>query len=241
MSIHPTVTIEDGASIADGVTIGPFCFIGKDVSISSGSSIEANVILKGRLDIKENVKIFSYATIGNTNSNIVVGKNTHIREFTQIGTHDELNRAINIGNENFIMAYVQIFDGVSLGDNCVITNAVRLMSGVVCEERVILGGLSTIEEDVTIGSGVMVGGASVVDKDIPPFMLVEGNKATIKGLNAIGLRRRLENKKDIEDIKSVFKKILGKKADKVLADEIAKANPNELVKRLASFVASANL
>lgn len=139
------------------------------------------------------------------------------------------------------MAYVQVFDGVSLGDNCVITNAVKLMSGVRCEERVILGGLSTIEDGVTIGSGVMIGGASVVDKDIPPFMLVEGNKATIKGLNVIGLRRRLENKKDIEDIKSVFKKILGKKADKVLADEIAQTNPNEFVKRLASFVASANL
>jgi UDP-N-acetylglucosamine acyltransferase len=87
----------------------------------------------------------------------------------------------------------------------------------------------------------MIGGASVVNSDIPPFMLVEGNKATIKGLNVIGLRRRLENKSDIEEIKAVFKKILGDGANKILAQEIADTNPNEFIQKLASFVASSNL
>ncbi len=241
MNIHPSTTIENGAIIADDVTIGPFCFIGKDVSIMSGTKIEANVILKGNVSIQNSVRIFSFATIGRDGLNVDIDSNTHIREFVQIGTQDGNKEDIIIGANNFIMGYVQIMDGVKLGESCIVTNAVRLMQNVTCEEKVILGGLSSINEGVTIGSGVMVGGASVVMSDMPPFMLVEGNKATIKGLNAVGLRRRLENRGDIEDIKSVFKKILGKNADKILAKELSESNPNEFIKRLASFVATANI
>jgi len=183
------------------------------------------------------------SVIGSEESDVHIGTKTHIREFVQIGTQDisSENRQIIIGANNFLMGYVQIFGGVTLGDFCIITNAVRLHENVTCEERVIIGGLSTVESNNKIGTGVMIGGASVVASDIPPFMLVEGNKATIKGLNAIGLRRRLENRGDIEEIKAVFKQILGDGADKILAQEIADTNPNEFIQRLSSFVASSNL
>jgi UDP-N-acetylglucosamine acyltransferase len=40
----------------------------------------------------------------------------------------------------------------------------------------------------------MIGGASYIDRDMPPFTLVEGNHAQVRGLNIVGLRRRLNNK-----------------------------------------------
>ncbi|MFA7611069.1 MAG: acyl-ACP--UDP-N- acetylglucosamine O-acyltransferase [Sulfurimonas sp.] len=244
VNIHKSTIIEDGAKIASDVIIGPFCFIGKDVELKSGCTVESNVILKGRVVVESNVKIFSFAVIGSESSEIHIGEKTHIREFVQIGAQESLdakNKKIVIGANNFLMGYVQILSGVELDDFCIVTNAVRLYENVKCEERVIIGGLSTIEANNKIGTGVMVGGASVVASDIPPFMLVEGNKATIKGLNVIGLRRRLEKKGDIEEIKSVFKRILGDGADKILAQEIADTNPNEFIKKLASFVASSNI
>jgi len=243
-NIHNSVIIEDGAKIAPDVKIGPFCFIGKDVELGSGCKLESNIILKGKLKVGENVRIFSFAVIGSEDSEIEIGEKTHIREFVQIGVQnstDGQNRKIIIGANGFVMGYVQIMDGVELGDFCIVTNAVRLYENVKCEERVIIGGLSTVEANNRIGTGVMIGGASVVASDIPPFMLVEGNKATIKGLNVIGLRRRLENKGDIEEIKAVFKKILGDGADKILAQEIADTNQNEFIQKLASFVASSNI
>lgn len=243
-SIHKSVIIEKGAKIAPDVVIGPFCSIGKDVEIKSGCRLESNIILKGKIVIDEGVKIFSFATIGCDESDIQIGAKTHIREFTQIGVQDDENKSfkkIKIGANNFLMGYVQVLSGVELGDFCIVTNAVRLYENVKCEERVIIGGFSSIEANNKIGTGAMIGGASVVNSDIPPFMLVEGNKATIKGLNVIGLRRRLENRGDIEDIKAVFKKILGDGADKIMAQEIADTNPNEFIKKLASFVASSNL
>ncbi len=242
--IHKSVTIEEGAKIAEDVVIGPFCFIGKDVTIESGCTLESNIILKGKLHIDKGVKIFSFAIIGNENSEITVGEKTHIREFTQIGSQEDENevpKKITIGANNFLMGYVQILSGVTLGDSCILTNAVRLYENVKCEERVIIGGFSSIEANNTLGTGTMIGGASYVTHDIPPFTLVEGNHATIKGLNVIGLRRRVENKDDIEEIKAVYKKILGEDVDKELAKEIAQTHGNDYVKRFASFVATSNI
>ncbi len=242
--IHETVTVEDGAQIADGVTIGPFCHIGKDVKLSSGCQVESNVILKGKLSVANDVRIFSFVSIGHENSEVTVGEKTHIREFVQIGSQEDENeipKKIIIGANSFLMGYVQILSGVEMGDYCILTNAVRLYENVKCEERVIIGGLSTVEANNTLGTGVMIGGASYVNQDMPPFTLVEGNRATVKGLNVVGLRRRMKNKEDIDEIKSIFKRILRDSTDKDLAAELATENENEYVKMFASFVASSNM
>ena len=139
------------------------------------------------------------------------------------------------------MGYVQVMQGVNIGNFCIITNAVKLYENVICEERVIIGGLSTIEANNTIGSGVMIGGASYVNHDLPPFTLVEGNRASVKGINVIGLRRRLENKEDIEQIKTIFKQVLGNDINKELASQIAIEHENEYAKQFASFIANSNI
>ena len=244
MSIHETAIVEDGAKIDSDVIIGPFCHIGSDVTLKSGCRLESNIILKGKLEVDKDVKIFSFTTIGYEDSNIKIGEKTHIREFCQIGSQEDSeikNEEITIGENNFIMAYVQILGGVKLGDYCIVTNAVKLYNNVKCDDKVIVGGLSTIEEGNKIGTGVMIGGASVVNSDIPPFTLVEGNKANVKGLNLIGLRRRLENKDDIEEIKAIYKKVLGDRVDKELASKIALTHENEYVRLFTSFIARSNL
>ena len=240
--IDKTTIIEDGAVIADNVNIGPFCFIGKDAVIASGVTIASNVIIKGKTTVEENVKVFSFATIGHEGSTIRIGKNTHVREFAQIGTQEsEENKSIDISNDNFIMAYVQIMSGVKIANNCVLTNAVRLYENVTCEERVIIGGLSTVEANNRIGTGVMIGGASFVNHDVPPFCLVEGNRSSIKGLNIIGLRRRLNNSDDIEDIKAAYKKLINHGVDKKLAETVEQESANNYVKLFAGFIKNSNL
>ena len=210
--------------------------------LASGVAVASNVILKGKVNVEENVKIFSFATIGHETSSVHVGKNTHIREFTQIGTQEsEENMPVEIGPDNFIMAYVQIHAGVKVANNCVLTNAVRLYENVTCKERVIVGGLTSIEAGNTIGTGVMVGGASYVNHDIPPFCLVEGNRSTIKGLNIIGLRRRISNVNEIDEIKSAYKKILGRGVNKEIAQTLAHESTNSYVKLFAEFVQHSNL
>lgn len=51
----------------------------------------------------------------------------------------------------------------------------------------------------------MIGGASAVNQDICPFVLAEGNKAEIRGLNSIGLRRRGFTGEEISNLKKVYR------------------------------------
>jgi len=242
--IHESVVIAEGAIIADDVTIGPFCNIGKDVVLASGVQLESNIILKGKLDIGQDVHIFSFVTIGREESEISIGAKTHVREFVQIASQEDENKTAvktTIAANCFIMAYVQILSGVTLAEYCILTNAVRVYENVQCETRVIIGGLSTIEADNKIGTGVMIGGASYVNHDLPPFTLVEGNNASIKGLNIVGLRRRLKNKDDLEEIKSIYKRILMGGVDKEVAKELSLNHENEYVKMFSAFISDSNL
>ncbi|MEA1919360.1 MAG: acyl-ACP--UDP-N- acetylglucosamine O-acyltransferase, partial [Campylobacterota bacterium] len=170
--IHESVFIDPSAVIADDVSIGPFCHIGKNVTLESGCVIASHVIINDNLTCKANVKIFSYVNIGNHKAAISIGENTHVREFSLIGTDAECDKAVHIANDNFIMAYVRLSNGVTLGASCVLTNSVTLFEGVTCKEKVIVGGLSTLEANTTIGTGVMIGGASYINRDMPPFTLV---------------------------------------------------------------------
>ena len=83
----------------------------------------------------------------------------------------------------------------------------------------------------------MIGGASAVAQDIPPYCLAEGNKAVLRGLNLNGLRRRFENRADIDAIKHAYRELFesGKPLQEV-ALELFENDENKHVKELASFV-----
>lgn len=83
----------------------------------------------------------------------------------------------------------------------------------------------------------MIGGASAVAQDIPPFCLAEGNKAVLRGLNLTGLRRRFDNREDIDAVKHAYRELFesGKPLQEV-AKELLETDENKYVKELAGFV-----
>ena len=64
MSIHPTTIIDPSAKIARDVQIGPFCTIGEDVQIESGSKIISHAVIKGNTLIGKDNCIYQLSTIG---------------------------------------------------------------------------------------------------------------------------------------------------------------------------------
>lgn len=235
--IHPTAVIAPGARIAEGVKIGPFCRVGSGAVLHENVSLEAHVVLDGPVTLEQGVRLFSFVKIGNGKAPVTVGARSVLREFCLVATQTDDADAVRIAPENFIMAYVQLFPGVTLGPNCVLTNAVTLHANAVCEERVIVGGLSTVDDGCTVGTGVMVGGASHLTRDVPPFCLVEGNPATVRSLNIIGLRRRFPDREDIESVKSSFK-TLYRSFDSEAAALLAASLVNPQAIRFAEFVAA---
>ncbi len=235
--IHPTALIHPQAQIAPNVRIGAFASIDEGVILESGCVVEAHAILEGSLTCKAGVRIFSHTRIGTPHTRISVGEATQIREFCAIGCEGE-GETIQIGPHCFIMAYGRIAGGVQIEAHTILTNAVVLEADVVLEERVIVGGLSTVTQGCRIGSGVMVGGASYITHDMPPFTLVEGNRAEVRGLNVVGLRRRLEKRSDIELIKDAYKRIYRHGVDKAEAQRIEAQSDNPFLKRFCAFIAN---
>lgn len=72
----------------------------------------------------------------------------------------------------------------------IVSSGSLLAGHVSVGDFAIIGGNSSILQFTRIGKMAMIGGGSAVDKDIPPYSSVSGNRAQIRGVNVIGLRRK---------------------------------------------------
>jgi len=216
-NIHATAIIGNGAIIGKDVTIGAFSIIGSNVIIGDCTTIGSHTLIDGKTTIGENNHIFSHAVLGTVpqdlkfngeQTELIIGNNNTIREHTLIntGTAGGGFKTI-IGNNNLIMGHVHIGHDCIIGSNIVIANSSVLAGHVELESNCIVGGVSAIHQFCKIGELAMIGGGSIVVQDIPPFCNTEGNRATIRGLNLTGLRRRLENRDDINEIKKAYKEL----------------------------------
>jgi UDP-N-acetylglucosamine acyltransferase len=246
-NIHKTAIIEEGAILGDNITIGAFTIIGKDVKIGDGTIIDSHTVIAGKTTIGKNNHIFSHAAIGTIPQDLkfngedvelIIGDNNKIREYTLFNPGTIGGGSVTkIGDNNLFMGYVHVAHDCIIGNNCIFANGATLAGHVECDDYVVIGGLTPIHQFCKIGTQVMVGGASAVSQDIPPFCLAEGNKAVLRGLNLTGLRRRFDNREDIDAIKHAYRELFesGKPLQEV-AQELFENNENKYVKELANFV-----
>ncbi len=246
-NIHKTAIIEEGAILGDNITIGAFTIIGKDVKIGDGTIIDSHTVIAGKTTIGKNNHIFSHAAIGTIPQDLkfngedvelIIGDNNKIREYTLFNPGTIGGGSVTkIGDNNLFMGYVHVAHDCIIGNNCIFANGATLAGHVECDDYVVIGGLTPIHQFCKIGTQVMVGGASAVSQDIPPFCLAEGNKAVLRGLNLTGLRRRFDNREDIDAIKHAYRELFesGKPLQEI-AQELFENNENKYVKELANFV-----
>ena len=248
-NIHKTAIVEDGALLGDNITIGAFTIIGKDVRIANGTTVGSHTVIEGKTTIGENNNIFSHAAIGTIPQDLkfdgedvelIIGNNNTIREYTLFnpGTIGGGSKTI-IGDNNLFMGYTHVAHDCIIGNNCIFANVATLAGHVECGDFVVVGGLSPIHQFCKLGSYAMIAGGSVVTQDIPPYCLAEGNRAVIRGLNLTGLRRKFENRDDINAVKKAYKALF-ESGNPLLdvAKELNESSDNKYVKELTSFVVS---
>ncbi|WP_336155085.1 acyl-ACP--UDP-N-acetylglucosamine O-acyltransferase [Fusobacterium polymorphum] len=251
VDIHKTAIIEEGAIIEDGVTIGPYCVVGKDVTIKKGTVLQSHVVVEGITEIGENNTIYSFVSIGKANQDLkykgeptktIIGNNNSIREFVTIhrGTDDRWET--RIGNGNLIMAYVHVAHDVIIGDDCIFSNNVTLAGHVVVDSHAIIGGLTPVHQFTRIGSYCMVGGASAVSQDVCPFVLATGNTVVLRGLNIVGLRRRGFSDEEISNLKKAYRILFrqGLQLKDALEELDKNFSEDKNVKYLVDFIKSSD-
>jgi len=247
MSIHKTAIIEDGAQLGENVSIGAFTIIGANVSIDEGTSVGSHTLIDGHTSIGKNNKIYSHAVLGTDPQDLkfdgeetylIIGDNNTIREHTFIntGTAGGGSKTI-IGNGNLIMGHVHMGHDCIIQDNIVIANSTVLAGHVEIASNAVIGGISAVHQFCKVGEFAMLGGGSIVVQDIPPYCICEGNRASLRGLNINGLRRNLENRDDISQIKKAYKSLFESGNPLATsANELLDGSENKYVKLLAQFV-----
>jgi UDP-N-acetylglucosamine acyltransferase len=88
-----------------------------------------------------------------------------------------------------------------------------------------------------IGAYAMLGGLSGVTQDIPPYVMANGQRAEISGLNLVGLRRNGFDQQQRSAIKQAYK-ILYKSGLK-RAEALAKLRQEQVSAETAAIIAFA--
>jgi UDP-N-acetylglucosamine acyltransferase len=246
--IHPTAIISDDAEIEDGTYIGPFCIIKEGVRIKKGARLVSNVIIEGNSEIGENCVIYPFTSIGlppqdvkykGEITGVKIGNNNIIREYITIHRASIGGDGLTeIGDSNFLMAYVHIAHDCKIGNSIIMANVATLAGHVVVEDYVVVGGLVAVHQFTRIGAYSMVGGFSGVGQDIPPYMIASGARAKLFGLNTIGLKRHGFSDSTINELKKAYKilfreKHTMKEALKKIQEELPYT---EEIKHLIEFI-----
>ncbi|AFI05968.1 acyl-ACP--UDP-N-acetylglucosamine O-acyltransferase [Helicobacter cetorum] len=245
--IAKTAIVSSGAEIGEGVEIGEFCVIGSHVKLHDGVKLHNNVTLQGHTFIGKNTEIFPFAVLGTQPqdlkyhgeySELIIGEDNLIREFCMInpGTEGGISKTV-IGDKNLLMAYVHVAHDCVIKSHCILANGVTLAGHVEVGDYVNIGGLTAIHQFTRIAKGSMIAGKSALGKDVPPYCMVEGNRAFIKGLNRHRMRQLLESK-DIDFINALYKRLLRpvpsiRESAKL---ELEEHPNNPIVKEICSFI-----
>jgi UDP-N-acetylglucosamine acyltransferase len=213
--VHRTAYVHPTAKLGENVKIGPYTIIGEDVVVGDNTTIDAHVVLDKWTTIGRDCHLHYGAVIGDKGQ--VLKTNNDEKSFVQIGDRNEIREYVTIhrasgegaatiiGDDNLLMANVHIAHNCRVGNQVVITNVTGLSGHVVVEDQAIIGGMVGIHQHVRIGRLAMVGGYSRVVQDIPPFMLVEGRPAIVRGINSVGMQRRNMPPEIQAEIKKVYK------------------------------------
>jgi len=233
--VHPNSFISKDVELGSNVIIGPFCYLNGNIKIDNNTELKSHVTIFGKTSIGKNNIFYPFSNIGcdpqdlkfkGEDSELIIGNNNIFRENTTIskGTKDGGMKTI-IKNNNLFMTGVHIAHDCIIGNENIFVNQVTLGGHVNIMNNVVVGGLSAIIQFVTIGSYSMIGGMSGIDKNVLPFSLAIGNRAKLRGLNLVGIRRKDFDKSEIARINYIHDQYLdgidldrNKKVDSIFLD-----------------------
>ncbi len=164
--------------------------------------------------IGEGTRVFPFAVLGEEpqdksfsgeSTELLVGRGNVIREHATIHVGTQRGGGCTrIGDDNFIMNGVHLGHDAQIGSHCIIASFCAFGGHAVVEDHAVVGGLCGVHQFARVGESAMVAAMSGLSKDVPPFSLVSGQRARVRGINVVGLRRRGFSEKVRAEIKHAF-------------------------------------
>ncbi|MDA8402663.1 MAG: acyl-ACP--UDP-N-acetylglucosamine O-acyltransferase [Desulfobacteraceae bacterium] len=246
--IHPTAIVNPEAEIGADVEIGPFSIVNANVTIGDGTFVGPHVTIDPYVEIGPNCRIYQYASIGAVPQAVKfkgevtwlkIGKDTIIREFATLNRGTEFGGGVTeVGEDNFLMAYTHVAHDCKTGRGVILANNATLAGHIIIGDHVIIGGLVAIHQFVRIGEHAYIGGKSAVVKDIPPYIIAAGDRATLHGLNKVGLSRHGFSEHTVAQLKKAYRIIfrIGLTVNEAVERVLAEVENTPEVLNLVNFI-----
>ena len=208
--IDPTARVHPGAAIGNDVSIGPYCVIGGNVVIGDGCKLASQVNIEGHTTVGPRTRIAPFVSLGGAPQStryrggattLVIGADCDIREHVTMnrGTEDG-GGTTTVGDRCLIMVGCHIGHDCHVGNDVTFANNAVLGGHVAVGSNAFLGGQIAVHQFVRIGEGAMIGGMSGVPTDVIPFGTAVGFRATLRGVNIVGMKRRGCSRDDIRRV-----------------------------------------
>jgi UDP-N-acetylglucosamine acyltransferase len=246
--VHPTASVARGAELGPGVTVEAYAVVGPHVQLGRDSWVGPHAVISGRTRIGAGNRIFQFASVGappqdlkyrDEPSTLEVGDGNIVREFASINPGTEAGgMTTRIGNRCLFMVSSHVAHDCRVGDHVVLANGAALGGHVEAQDHAIVGGLAGVHQNVRIGESALCAAGAMVSMDVPPFCTVAGDRARLRGLNAVGLRRRGFTSDTIAALKRAYRLLFhaGETRREALAHAEAALGEVPEVRRLIEFV-----
>jgi UDP-N-acetylglucosamine acyltransferase len=191
--------------------------------------IHSHAVIEGRTEIGAGNLFHTHCHVGGPPQHagwnqepqrLQIGDENAVGEYASVsgGAHGP-EGATQIGNRNLLMAYAHVGHDCVLGDEIRMANGATLAGHVAVQDRVWLSGHTAVHQFVRVGEQAFVAGGAIVTQDVPPYCLVQGDRARLVALNRVGLTRGGLSSKDMAALRRAFRMLFLRTGS--LADRIA--------------------
>ena len=197
--IHPTAVLGTGVDLGPEVSIGPYavlgrrvrigaravigagCVIGDDVTLGADGVLDPHVTIYSGCTLGARVLLKSGAIVGGPGFGYTEGDEGHsrllhvgsviIEDDVEIGSHTCVDRGslgdTVVGQGTKIDNLVQVAHNVRIGPHCLIAGQAGFAGSSRTGQGVLIGGGAMIGGHNSVGDGARIGGASGVTGNVP--------------------------------------------------------------------------
>jgi UDP-N-acetylglucosamine acyltransferase len=216
--VHPTAVVDPSARLGEGVEVGPYAAVGAGVTLGEGTRLHAHAVVLGPAVLGSFNVIHSFAVVGGEpqmkraiperTPTLTLGARNVVRE------HVTLHRGggaggTRVGDDNLFMVGAHVAHDATVGSHVTVANGTQVAGHAVVEDHATFGGLSGVAQHVRVGESAFVAAGAMCERDVPPFVIVQGDRARVRALNVVGLRRRGVPEASIERLAAAFRALFG--------------------------------
>jgi UDP-N-acetylglucosamine acyltransferase len=210
--VHPSAVFGAQVELGPGVEIGPFCMLEGRIRIGAHTRLMSHVTILCETELGDHNVVHPNVVIGDEPQDLAysggprrvrIGNRNVLREGVTVHRGSEHGDVTIIGDDNFFMQNSHVAHDCRIGNATIIAGGTLLAGWVEVGDQALVSGNCVVHQYVRIGRLAMMRGLSRTSRDVPPFCLMDLTH-TLRGINAVGMRRAGLATDAIRAVRSAF-------------------------------------